>query len=71
MKRKMPTLHKPAIYLPEYIITLEETIALAKKDFKDNPNLEKSVELITNTGVKKAHYTTGRAGQITPWFRLS
>ncbi len=51
----MPTLHKPAIYLPEYIITLEETIDLAKKNFKDNPNLEKSIALITNTGVKKRH----------------
>lgn len=51
----MPTLHKPAIYLPEYILTLEDTIALARHNFKDNPNLEKSIELITNTGVKKRH----------------
>ncbi|TKI04230.1 type III polyketide synthase [Martelella alba] len=51
----MPTLHKPAIYLPEHIITLEDTIALARKDFKDNPNLDKAIELITNTGVRKRH----------------
>ncbi len=51
----MPTLHKPAIYLPEYIITLEETLALARKNFKDNLNLDKSIDLISHTGVKKRH----------------
>lgn len=51
----MPTLHKPAIYLPEYVITLEDTIELAKREFKDNPNLDKAIDLITNTGVKKRH----------------
>jgi|SRR5476651_1621462 len=51
----MPTLHKPAIYLPEYIITLEETLDLARKNFKDNPNLDKSIDLISHTGVKKRH----------------
>ncbi len=51
----MATLHKPAIYLPEYIITLDDTLALARREFKDNPNLEKSIGLITNTGVKKRH----------------
>lgn len=37
----MPTLHKPAVYLPEYIISQQDTINLARTNFKDNPNLEK------------------------------
>ncbi len=51
----MPILNKPALYLPEYIITLEETIELAKREFKDSPNLKKAIDLINNTGVKKRH----------------
>ncbi|WP_074013415.1 type III polyketide synthase [Candidatus Sodalis sp. SoCistrobi] len=51
----MPTLHKPAVYLPEYIISQQDTINLARTNFKDNPNLEKSIELIINTGVMKRH----------------
>ncbi|HEY0210572.1 type III polyketide synthase [Acerihabitans sp.] len=51
----MPTLHKPAIFLPEYIITLDDTIELAKREFKGSPNLDKAIELITHTGVKKRH----------------
>ncbi|MBT0725702.1 type III polyketide synthase [Rosenbergiella sp. S61] len=51
----MPTLHKPAIFLPDNIITLEETLDFAKKEFKNNPILEKALKLITNTGVKKRH----------------
>lgn len=49
----MPTLHKPAVYFPEYIINQQDTINLARTNFKDNPNLEKSIELIINTSVMK------------------
>jgi 1,3,6,8-tetrahydroxynaphthalene synthase len=51
----MITLHKPATFLPEYTITSEETIELARRDFKYSPQLEKAISLIKNTGVKKRH----------------
>lgn len=51
----MITLHKPATFLPEHIITLDETIEVARRDFKHNPYLEKVIKLIKNTGVIKRH----------------
>lgn len=51
----MPTLHKPSIFLPENIITTEETIEFAKKYFKHSENLDKAIQLIKNVGVIKRH----------------
>jgi 1,3,6,8-tetrahydroxynaphthalene synthase len=51
----MATLHKPAIFLPEYTITSEETIEFARRDFRHTPYLEKAIKLIRNTGVEKRH----------------
>jgi 1,3,6,8-tetrahydroxynaphthalene synthase len=52
----MATLHKPALFLPEYVVTYEDTMAYAQTEFKDSPNLAKAVKLVTNAGVKKRHF---------------
>lgn len=51
----MSYLTKPASYFPEYIITAEETMEFARKNFILSPFLEKALKLIKSTGVKKRH----------------
>lgn len=51
----MPTLCKPAVSLPEYIITMEETLAFAEKVHAGKPQLPLALRLIRNTGVEKRH----------------
>ncbi|MEU3934398.1 type III polyketide synthase [Streptomyces sp. NPDC029044] len=51
----MPTLCKPAVELPEYVITLEETLKFAEKTHAGKPQLPLALRLIKNTGVQKRH----------------
>lgn len=51
----MPTLCRPAVILPEYVITQEETLDLARHLHADNPNLPLTLRLIGSTGVRKRH----------------
>jgi 1,3,6,8-tetrahydroxynaphthalene synthase len=51
----MPTLCKPAIDLPEYIITMEHTLELAEKAHAGKPQLPLALRLIRNTGVQTRH----------------
>jgi 1,3,6,8-tetrahydroxynaphthalene synthase len=51
----MSTLCKPAVAVPEYIITLEDTLEFAKKVHKGKPQLSLALRLIQNTGVGKRH----------------
>ncbi|MFC8198191.1 type III polyketide synthase [Streptomyces sp. NPDC057298] len=51
----MPTLCKPAVDVPEYVITLEETLKFAEKTHAGKPQLPLALRLIQNTGVKKRH----------------
>ncbi|MFI6695445.1 type III polyketide synthase [Streptomyces sp. NPDC050433] len=48
----MATLCRPAIAVPEHVITMEETVELARSLHPDHPQLELAVRLISNTGVR-------------------
>ncbi|MET9556250.1 type III polyketide synthase [Streptomyces sp. NPDC006645] len=47
----MATLCRPAIAVPEHVITMEQTVELARSLHPDHPQLELAVRLISNTGV--------------------
>ena len=51
----MSTLTKPSTVLPEYIITLDETISFARKNFKSLSYIDKAIDIITNIGIEKRH----------------
>ncbi|MBZ4321576.1 type III polyketide synthase [Streptomyces huiliensis] len=51
----MPTLCKPAVAVPENVVTVEQTLDMAKRVHAKSPNLNLALRLITNTGVKKRH----------------
>jgi 1,3,6,8-tetrahydroxynaphthalene synthase len=51
----MPRLCKPSVSMPEYVITLEETLAFTERVHGDKPWLPLSLRLIKNTGVRKRH----------------
>ncbi|MFB7512784.1 type III polyketide synthase [Streptomyces sp. NPDC056144] len=51
----MPTLCKPSVNVPEYIITMEETLAFAEEAHRGKPQLPLALRLIRNTGVQKRH----------------
>ncbi|TQI80583.1 1,3,6,8-tetrahydroxynaphthalene synthase [Serratia fonticola] len=51
----MPILTKPSTVLPDYILTLDETIAFARKNFRALSYIDKAIEIIKNIGIKKRH----------------
>jgi 1,3,6,8-tetrahydroxynaphthalene synthase len=51
----MATLCKPAIAVPEHVITNEETLDLARRLHPDHPQLGLILRLIEHTGVQKRH----------------
>ncbi|MGK4584795.1 type III polyketide synthase [Kitasatospora sp. HPMI-4] len=51
----MAVLCKPAIAVPDHVITNEETLDLARRLHHDHPQLELALRLIKNTGVRKRH----------------
>ncbi|GAA3052207.1 hypothetical protein GCM10020000_37030 [Streptomyces olivoverticillatus] len=51
----MATLCRPAIAVPEYVITREQTLELARTLHADHPQLELALRLIGNTGVQTRH----------------
>ncbi|MGW7368994.1 type III polyketide synthase [Streptomyces sp. NPDC054841] len=51
----MATLCKPAVSVPEHVITMEQTLDLARSVHADHPQLELALRLIRNTGVEKRH----------------
>ncbi|MFC7303717.1 type III polyketide synthase [Streptomyces monticola] len=51
----MPTLCKPAVSVPEHVITLEETLDLARDLHAEHPQLPLALRLIENTGVQTRH----------------
>ena len=51
----MPTLCKPAVSVPEHVITMEETLEFAEKVHAGKPQLPLALRLIENTGVRKRH----------------
>ncbi|MET9415193.1 type III polyketide synthase [Streptomyces klenkii] len=51
----MATLCRPAIAVPEHVITMEETLHLARTLHADHPQLPLALRLIGNTGVQTRH----------------
>ena len=51
----MPVLCKPAIGMPENIVTMEETLELAARQHSGHPQLGLALRLIRRTGVRKRH----------------
>lgn len=50
-----PTLCRPAVSVPEHVITLEETLGLARERHPGHPQLALALRLIENTGVRTRH----------------
>ena len=51
----MPTLCKPSVRVPEYVITMEETLEFAERVHGGKPQLPLVLRLIQNTGVRTRH----------------
>jgi 1,3,6,8-tetrahydroxynaphthalene synthase len=51
----MPTLCKPSVSVPEYVITMEQTLEFAERVHAGKPQLPLALRLIRNTGVRKRH----------------
>jgi 1,3,6,8-tetrahydroxynaphthalene synthase len=51
----MPRLCKPSVSVPEYVVTMEETLEFAERVYAGKPQLPLALRLIRNTGVKKRH----------------
>ncbi|MFJ3792405.1 type III polyketide synthase [Kitasatospora sp. NPDC090091] len=51
----MATLCRPAVAVPEHVITLDQTLDLARTLHADHPQLPLALRLIENTGVRTRH----------------
>src|SRR3954462_2498632 len=51
----MPILCKPAVAVPENIITMNDTLELCREIHARHPQLQLALRLLRNTGVKKRH----------------
>ncbi|WP_331766674.1 type III polyketide synthase [Embleya sp. NBC_00896] len=51
----MSTLCRPSVAVPEHVITMAESLDLARRLQADNPRLPLALRLIENTGVRKRH----------------
>jgi 1,3,6,8-tetrahydroxynaphthalene synthase len=51
----MPILCKPAVAVPEHVITQEDTLRLCREIHARHPQLQLALRLLKNTGVKKRH----------------
>ena len=51
----MPTLCRPAVSVPEHVVTLEQTLEFAEQAHAGKPQLSLALRLIKNTGVLKRH----------------
>src|SRR5262245_39644727 len=51
----MAILCKPAIAVPEYVITMEQTLELCQQIHAGHPQLDLALRLLRNTGIRKRH----------------
>ncbi|GAA1944334.1 1,3,6,8-tetrahydroxynaphthalene synthase [Kitasatospora viridis] len=51
----MAVLCRPATEVPEHVITMDDTLAIARDLHRDHPDLELVLRLIGHTGVRKRH----------------
>lgn len=52
----MPVLCKPAVAVPEHVVTLGESLDLARRLYADNKHLDLVLRLVANTGVESRHF---------------
>lgn len=51
----MPRLCKPSVSVPEYVVTMEETLEFTERIYSGMPSLPLALRLIKNTGVRERH----------------
>ncbi|MFE9421619.1 type III polyketide synthase [Kitasatospora sp. NPDC006697] len=51
----MAVLCRPATEVPEHVITMDDTLAIARDLHRDHPDLDLVLRLISHTGVRKRH----------------
>ncbi|WP_329563059.1 type III polyketide synthase [Kitasatospora sp. NBC_01266] len=51
----MAVLCRPVTEVPEHVITMDETLSLARRLHRDHPDLELVLRLISRTGIRKRH----------------
>jgi 1,3,6,8-tetrahydroxynaphthalene synthase len=51
----LPVLCRPAVAVPEHVITLEQTLALARRLYPDDERVALAERLVAGTGVKRRH----------------
>ncbi|MFI5530541.1 type III polyketide synthase [Kitasatospora sp. NPDC051853] len=51
----MAVLCRPAVAVPEHVITMAESLEMARRLHRDNPQLPLALRLIENTGVRTRH----------------
>ncbi|MFE0462117.1 type III polyketide synthase [Kitasatospora sp. NPDC058965] len=51
----MAVLCRPATEVPEHVLTMDDTLAIARDLHRDHPDLELVLRLISRTGVRKRH----------------
>lgn len=51
----MPNLCRPAVSVPEYVVTLDETLELVEREHGGKPQVPLAMRLIENAGVQKRH----------------
>ena len=52
----VPVLCRPAVAVPEYVLSQAETLDLARRMHADHPQIKLVLRLIENTGVAKRHF---------------
>ena len=62
----MPTLCKPSVSVPEYVITMEETLEFAEEAHAGKPQLPLALRLIQNTGRTEAAYRPAHREDTPP-----
>lgn len=51
----MATLCRPAVSVPEHVVTMQQTLGPERTMRADHPQLQLALRLMENTGVRKRH----------------
>ncbi|WP_163548406.1 type III polyketide synthase [Candidatus Frankia nodulisporulans] len=61
----MPILCRPSVAVPEHVITMAQTLDLARRLHADHPRLDLALQLIAHTGVRERHLVQPIAQTLT------
>jgi 1,3,6,8-tetrahydroxynaphthalene synthase len=62
----MATLCKPAVRVPEHVVTMEDMLAMAEQIHAGKPQLPLALRLIRNTSVAKRHIVQPVEATLAP-----